>query len=81
MSEPYRKTLFDRLGPDAGAIVKVAALSPPIFLLSFLLSAKLLGSVTVAGIRIGWLAAALVALLARKLSMRLRMVGARLSER
>ena len=64
MPQPYRKSLFDRLGPDAGAIVKVAALSPPIFLLSFLLSARLLGSVDIGGVRIGWLAAALVALLA-----------------
>lgn len=42
VNAPYRKTLFDRLGPDAGAIVKVALLSGPTFLLALVLSFGLL---------------------------------------
>src|SRR5215216_2733491 len=56
MEPPYRKTLFDRLGPDAGAIVKVALLSPPIFFFAFLLAVRLLGD------RVGVFGALLVAL-------------------
>ncbi|HKG90276.1 MAG TPA: hypothetical protein VKA84_00175, partial [Gemmatimonadaceae bacterium] len=41
MNRPYRRTLFDRLGPDAGAIVKVAALSGLIFLFALILSVGL----------------------------------------
>ena len=61
MEPRYRKTLFDRLGPDAGLIVKVAVLSPPVFIFAFLLAMKAVGD------RVGVVGAFFVALAATAL--------------